>query len=217
MLKQSADGGRTWSAARRLPDGILGPVKNKPVLLDGGRLLCGSSSEDEGGRVHMVWTSDWGQTWQRTSALNDGQTVGAIQPTLLVHADGRVQMLCRSRGAGRILTASSTDRGETWTALEPAALPTPNSGIDAVTMRDGRHLLVYNHTPRGRTPLNVAISADGATWLAAAVLETEPGEYSYPAIIQARDGKVHITYTWKRQRVRHVAIDPEQLVIGDPQ
>jgi predicted neuraminidase len=90
-------------------------------------------------------------------------------------------------------------------------LPNPNSGIDAVTLKDGRHLLVYNHTAKGRTPLNLAISPDGTKWEAALVLESEPGEYSYPAIIQTRDGLVHITYTWKRQRVRHVVIDPAQL------
>jgi predicted neuraminidase len=217
MVQQSADGGRTWSASRRLPDDILGPVKNKPVLLASGRLLCGSSTEHEGWRVHMEWTSDWGQTWQRTPVLNDGKSVQAIQPTLLTHTDGSVQILCRSRGGGRVLTASSSDDGETWTPLEPAALPNPNSGIDGLTLRDGRQLLVYNHTPRGRTPLNVAISVDGRDWRPAAVLETEPGEYSYPAVIQTGDGKVHITYTWKRQRIRHVTLDPLQLVIGDPQ
>jgi predicted neuraminidase len=92
-----------------------------------------------------------------------------------------------------------------------AALPNPNSGIDAVTLRDGRHLIVYNHTDRGRSPLNVALSLDGKTWQAALVLESEPGEYSYPAVIQSADGLVHITYTWKRQRIKHVVIDPAEL------
>src|SRR5262249_29525636 len=68
-----------------------------------------------------------------------------------------------------------------------------------------------NHTARGRAPLNVAISRDGATWEAALALESEPGEYSYPAVIQATDGLVHITYTWKRQRIRHVVVDPARL------
>ena len=80
-----------------------------------------------------------------------------------------------------------------------------------MTLRDGRHLLVYNHTAKGRTPLNVALSRDGKAWSAALVLEHEPGEYSYPAVMQAADGLVHITYTWKRERVRHVVVDPKQL------
>jgi predicted neuraminidase len=71
--------------------------------------------------------------------------------------------------------------------------------------------LVYNHTSRGRSPLNVAVSRDGRHWQGAAVLENEPGEYSYPAVVQARDGRVHVTYTWKRQRIKHVVLDPAKL------
>ena len=89
--------------------------------------------------------------------------------------------------------------------------PNPNSGTDAVTLKNGTHLLVYNHTEKGRSPLNLAISKDGKTWEAGLVLEKDPGEYSYPAIIQTADGMVHITYTWKRLRVRHLMIDPAML------
>ncbi len=82
-----------------------------------------------------------------------------------------------------------------------------------MTLRDGRHLLVYNHTAHGRSPLNVAVSADGQNWQAALVLEDEPGEYSYPAVIQTRDGRVQITYTWQRRKVRHVVVDPAALAL----
>jgi predicted neuraminidase len=105
----------------------------------------------------------------------------------------------------------SEDGGNTWTPTALTALPNPSAGTDALTLRDGRHLLVYNHTPKGRSPLNVASSRDGRTWEAALVLESEPGEYSYPAVIQTSDGLVHITYTWKRLRVKHAVIDPGKL------
>jgi predicted neuraminidase len=98
--------------------------------------------------------------------------------------------------------------------LELIELPNCNSGTDALTLRDGRHLLVYNHSSieKVRVPLNIAISNDGQTWEAAAVLESEPpGQYSYPAVIQSRSGLVHVTYTWKRLRVKHVVIDPARL------
>jgi len=90
-------------------------------------------------------------------------------------------------------------------------LPNPNSGIDGVTLDDGRHLLVYNHVGRGRTPLNLSLSKDGRHWEAALVLEKIPGEFSYPAIIQTRDKRVHITYTYKRKNVKHVVVDPQRL------
>ena len=80
-----------------------------------------------------------------------------------------------------------------------------------MTLRDGRHLLVYNPVAKGRSPLSVAVSPDGKSWRDILVLESDPGEYSYPAIIQTADGRVHISYTWKRQRLRHVIVDPSQL------
>jgi len=86
-------------------------------------------------------------------------------------------------------------------------LPNPDAGIDALTLRDGRHLLIYNPTTRGRTPLNVAISSDGKDWQPLVTLESNPGEYSYPAIIQTRDGLIHATYTWKRQRIKHAVLE----------
>jgi predicted neuraminidase len=139
-----------------------------------------------------------------------GAAINAIQPTILLHKDGRLQAIGRTRSQ-RIFETWSSDRGRTWTPLLLTVLPNPNSGIDAVTLADQRHLVVYNHTVSGRSPLNVAISRDGKTWQAALVLEREPGEYSYPAVVQGRDGKVHVTYTWKRLRIKHVTIDPSRL------
>jgi predicted neuraminidase len=214
MLTTSSDEGVTWSEPTRLPNGILGPVKNRPELLADGRLLCGSSSEHDGWRVHMEWTTDDGKTWERTPALNDGQDFGAIQPSILRHPEGKLQIVCRSRGLGRVLESWSEDGGRTWSELAPTPLANPNSGSDAVTLRDGRHLIVFNHTPRGRTPLNVAISPDGRKWHASLVLETEPGEYSYPAVIQGKDGRIHITYTWRREKIRYVVLDPNKIPVG---
>jgi predicted neuraminidase len=207
MLMTSTDDGKTWGAARRLPDGILGPIKNKPVQLPNGDILCGTSTEHNGWRVHFERSSDGGQTWTATPPLNDGKTIGAIQPSVLFHGGDRLQAVGRTK-QGKVFQIWSDDAGKTWGPLTLTDLPNPNAGTDAVTLRDGRQLLVYNHTPKGRSPLNVAVSRDGQTWQPALVLESEPGEYSYPAVVQTQDGRVHITYTWKRQRIRHVVVDP---------
>ena len=99
--------------------------------------------------------------------------------------------------------------------MKTTALPNPSSGIDAVMLSDSRALVVYNHTERGRNVLNIAVSSDGKSWKAAQVLENHPGEYSYPAVIQTADGFVHVTYTWKRERIKHVVIDPRKLTLRD--
>lgn len=210
MLTTSNDGGRSWTTPRRLPDGILGPIKNKPLQLADGTILSGTSTEHDGWRVHFERSTDQGQTWQASSPVNDGQQIAAIQPSLLTYAHGKLQAVGRTR-QGKLFELWSEDNGRTWGPMSLLDLPNPNSGTDATTLADGRQLLVYNHTSKGRTPLNVAISRDGHEWLAALALETEPGEYSYPAVIQTADGRVHITYTWKRQRIKHVVVDPAKL------
>lgn len=214
MLITSADNGRTWSKPVRLPEGNVGPVRNKPVQWPDGSLLCGSSSEDHGWRIHMERTPDLGVTWERTPALNDGKDPGLIQPTILKWPSGRTQILNRSRQKAVYSSWMGGD-WRNWSPAKPTMLPNPNSAVDAVMLKDGRGLLVYNHTTNARSPMNVAVSTDGETWQAALVLEDDSGEYSYPAVIQSKDGLVHITYTWKRQRIKHVVVDPAKLQARD--
>lgn len=224
MLVTSEDDGKTWSKPRKLGKSdklgsntnLIGPVKNKPVQLEDGSILCPSSTEHEGWRVHFELTTDLGRTWQVIGPINDGKEFGAIQPSILTYPDGKMQVLCRSRQ--NVITQSwSNDSGKTWSKMTATELPNPNSGTDAVTLKDGRQLLVYNHTvrngpfPSGRNMLNVAISQDGRNWKPVLTLERVRGEYSYPAVIQASDGKVHITYTYQRRSVKHVILDPKQI------
>jgi predicted neuraminidase len=217
-VRTSTDGGRTWSAARRLPDGILGPIKNKPVQLADGTILSPTSNETNERpskwTVHFERSTDGGKTWTATQPLNDGVTIGAIQPSILFHdriGGSKLQAVGRTR-QGKVFAISSDDAGRTWGPMSLLVdVPNPSSGTDAVTLKDGRHLLVYNPVAKGRTPLVVGVSRDGRAWRQAVTLEDQPGEYSYPAIIQTSDGRVHITYTWKRERVRHVVLDPAKL------
>lgn len=226
MLVTSEDEGKSWSKPRKLGTSaklpvanrnLLGPVKNKPVQLAGGDILCPSSTENEGWRVHFELTRDSGKTWEVIGPIHDASKFNAIQPSILHHGDGRLQILCRSQ-EGVIAESWSEDKGENWGSVTATKLPNPNSGTDAMTLEDGRQLIVYNHTvkkgpfPSGRNMLNVAISKDGREWKQVLTLEKEEkSEFSYPAVVQASDGKVHITYTWKRRSIRHVVLDPAAL------
>lgn len=218
-MMRSKDNGLTWSKREALPEGFLGPIKNKPELING-VLVCPSSTEKNGWKVHFEYTKDWGKTWTKSEDINDGKSFSAIQPSILKYKGGRLQILCRSKN--RTVNESwSTDGGNTWSAMDSTSLPNNNSGTDAVTLKDGRQLLVYNHVkpspdlPSGkgaRTPLNVAVSKDGKTWYASAVLEDSPiSQYSYPSVIQSKDGMVHIVYTWRRLKIKFVTINPAKL------
>lgn len=208
MMIRSSDQGRTWSQPKRLKDGILGPIKNKPVQLMDGRLLAGSSTEHAGWKVHLEWTStpwDVG-SWQRSKDLSNEGSRGAIQPAILTGGTPGLRILCRNQERDSILTSVSKD-GKKWSPLVTTELPNPNSGIDAVSLDNGQHLVVYNHTRSGRSPLNIAVSTDGVRWKPTVVLEDEPRqEFSYPAVIQTADGQVHVTYTWKRKKIKHVVL-----------
>jgi predicted neuraminidase len=206
MLIRSDDAGKTWSNPERLPENILGPIRAKPMMI-GGRLWCGSSSEHDGWRVHLEFTSNLGKTWTRTDALNDGKEFSAIQPTILAWSPQRIQLLCRSR-QGRVVETWTEDGGKTFSPLRATELLNPSTGVDSVLFKDGRALFVYNNTTRGRTPLSIDASTDGTNWNHVLTLESEPGEYSYPAMIRTNDERVHVTYTWKRQRIKHVVLRP---------
>ena len=214
MLMTSGDQGKTWSKPKRLPDGILGPIKNKPVQLANGDILCPTSSEHAGWRVHFERSSDLGKTWSVITpppSADDAKPVEAIQPSILFHGKHALQALGRTR-AGKIFETWSYDDGKTWTPISLTALPNPSAGTDAVTLDEGRQLLICNPVTKGRSPLILAESRDGKNWRVVSVLEDEPGkEFSYPAIIQSHDGLVHITYTWHRKRIKHAVVDPKKL------
>jgi predicted neuraminidase len=211
MVKTSDDEGLTWGDAARLPDGILGPIKNKPVQLPSGEILSPSSTEGEGGwRVHFERSADGGKTWSATPPVASSHGIGGIQPSILIHSATELQAIGRTRSS-RLFETWSNDAGRSWSPLALTPLPNPSSGTDAVTLQDGRHLLVYNHSAvkKVRYPLNIAISEDGKDWLAGPTLEDEPiGQYSYPAAICGQDGLVHVAYTWRRLRMKYAALDP---------
>jgi predicted neuraminidase len=225
----SADDGKNWSPIEHLPAGLIGPVRAKPLVMADGTVVAGSSWEAF--RSWAVWidrSTDNAKTWSKFGPITvdpdagrvpvkgnapavgpasaDGLTTeGIIQPSVISMGGNHLRFYARSTAnIGRICVADSFDGGVVWTQARPIELPNPNSGIDAVALRDGRIVLIYNHTANGRTPLNLAVSSNGGQFKMFYTLEDQPGEYSYPAMIQGRDGDLQITYTWQRKRIRYL-------------
>ncbi|SDA56047.1 Predicted neuraminidase (sialidase) [Algoriphagus alkaliphilus] len=200
--KVSGDEGKTWSKETQLPPGFLGPVRNKSVELSNGKLLHPSSFE-----TNNVWTSHVEISnpdltgWEKVDLKGP---FNAIQPTALFHPDGKIQLLCRTQ-EGVVAESWSSDQGKTWTPLVATKLENNNSGIDGVTLADGSHLLVVNPLKKGRNKLVLLGSDDGISWEELLILENEErGEFSYPAIIQAKDGTLHISYTYNREKIKYI-------------
>lgn len=203
--KLSSDEGKTWSQEIKIPNQLLGPIKNKPVNLPNGDILYPTSIETKDRWTLYVETSDQKlNNWTKIEL--DNREFNAIQPTVFFHPGGKLQMLCRTK-EGKIATTWSMDQGQSWTPLEPSKLLNNNSGIDGVTLQNGYHLLLCNPLKKGRNKLVLMGSSDGINWEELSVLEDQRrGEFSYPAIIQAEDGTVHLTYTYNRKKIKYMAI-----------
>lgn len=246
----SDDEGKTWSPVEHLPAGLLGPIRAKPLILNDGTILSGSSVE-----AYQTWaawierSTDNGKSWikigpitvpesldipdegAKKASTEAGEvgtgeesgaktktyppaktTIGIIQPTLVSLGDHHIRLYARSHTrAARIAVADSMDDGRTWTQAHYLDLPNPNSGIDAVRLKDGRIVLIYNHSYNRRTPLNLAVSEDGEHFKMFATLEDSPGQYSYPALIQDSHGDLDMTYTWQRKTIKYVKFPLNQV------
>ncbi len=224
FFKVSLDDGRTWSSPNPLPDGILGPAKNKPIELADGTILCPSSVQSQGLRrvfiekIHPKSSNDLllRNKWFRIGPLNNDSMM-VIQPAILNFGKGQMLLLSRNKRLSlflfqSIMESRSSDDGMTWSTMSPSHLPNPNSGIDATVLQDGRAMLVFNPSRIRRTPLDIAVSTDqGRVWIDSLRLENGLGEYSYPSITQTMDGLIHIVYSWKRSKIKHVVIDPKLI------
>lgn len=237
----SNDEGVTWSKSERLPAGLLGPIRAKPLVLADGTIVSGTSFE-----AYETWAAwverskDDGKSWTKigpitiSAAVDEAETpapappegspglqaadkgprksIGIIQPSVVSLGGKHLRIYARSQTlASKIAVADSFDDGVTWSQARFLNLPNNNSGIDAVALKDGRVVLIFNNTTRGRSPLNLAISGDGEHFSIFATLEDTVGEFSYPAIIQGANGDLHITYTWNRKTIKYVRLPLDQV------
>ncbi|MBI5094699.1 MAG: exo-alpha-sialidase [Candidatus Hydrogenedentes bacterium] len=202
----SNDNGLTWSADKEWPDSFGQLPRNAPVTLATGELLLPLSGHigDKSGAFFMI-TKDYGATWQRSNVIPNGS-----QPTVAQRDDGSLLTLMRHEP--RLLSSESNDGGRTWSPPAATDIKNPDAGIALRRLFNGHFVLVFNDTDAGRTPLSIMRSTDGGkSWESPLKLEDNPGEYSYPCVIQTTDGRIQISYTFRRYSIKHVELDEDWI------
>lgn len=219
--RTSHDNGQTWSAAVVLREQLGWLYRNKPIVLRSGRIVLPIYDE---ANLHslMLLSDDNGKTWRPSERILSNPA--NIHPTVVERSDG--SLLCYARyfasglghiaiGKGHIWQSTSLDRGETWSAPTLTTLRNPNSGIDLLKTQSGRLVLAFNDSYDQRTPLNLALSEDdGETWPHRAIVESAPGSYAYPWLIQTQDDLIHLTYSDNYETMTHVVINEDWIRRG---
>lgn len=199
--------------ATKRETGWMGRIK--PAFLPGGRILMPLYSDGYNFSL-MAISDDNGETWKPSLPVVGR---GNIQPSVLRKKDGTLVAYMRDNGdaPGRILKSTSADNGYTWSACVKTELPNSGASVDAVVLNDGRWLIIYNDLEDGRYRLAVSISDDeGTTWKYTRHLENnKEGGFAYPCLIQARDGRIHASYSWhvkNDKTIKHVSFTPDWVM-----
>jgi predicted neuraminidase len=205
FYRTSSDNGIGWTKDQPFYHDTLGWLpRNLPIFLSDGTLVVPISDELNGHGVDLSFflaTKDNGATWTRSGIMRGGE-----QPTIIERHDGSLVAFLRTRP--NILGSESRDGGKTWTDPSPTQFKNPDSGISMRRLNNGDVILVFNNQDHSRTPLHIAVSADECrTWTTPLKLEDNPGEYSYPSILQTSDGKIHIIYTFRRYSIKHLEMN----------
>ncbi len=207
-MKRSDDSGETWSPVQMIEEDLGHVPRCKPIRLRSGEILFGTEYKDGNSRI---WASgDEGETWQMVGTIPGERNQ---HPSLIERSDGSILALLRPSGGLRcVLQSTSTDAGRTWSPAERTSLPSPFAALDAVRLSDGRVALAWNRNPEARNPLTLALSEDeGLTWPHVRDLVRGEGQFHYPALIQTRDGLLHLTFTNNRRTIDHLVLTPDWI------
>lgn len=222
------------ASADKLKSRLGWMTRAHPFILDGRRLIVPLYSDGFNFSL-MAITDDWGASW-RTSTPLVGE--GNVQPSIVRRKDGSLYTMMRDNGPPpqRIQQATSKDRGETWSEVTDSELLDPGAGLEIMALANGHWLVVHNDTEKGRHQLCVQLSDDeGKTWKWRRHLERDTpgdaaGSYGYPSVIQARDGTVHVTYSYAiaksqapkdaegrslRETIKHVQFNEAWVRVGE--
>ncbi len=210
-IKEQAMGVRAL-AGQKLQSRLGWMTRTPPIMLDGGTLMLGLYSDVFNCSL-AAFTRDGGATWSFSTPILDPDItmLGNIQPAFARRKSGEILAFMRDNGLPRqVRYATSTDDGMTWSPVLVSGIPNPGSSVDVEVLSSGNWVLVCNDTLEGRHKLTALLSEDeGRSWKWSRTIEEAPpdtGSFSYPCVIQAKDGTLHLTYSYKRDGTEGSAI-----------
>jgi predicted neuraminidase len=212
----SDDEGETWSKPKRL---VTSPffnvstlVRNKGfALADEQTLAMPVYHELNGYWPQLLLMSSEGDIYLQRSFATDGLS---LAPAMVPISHTEFGVFMRAGERGFVRRADIDIKGNQIAETVDTQVINPNASLDALRLRDGRWLMVTNPNKTDRKRLSLWQSDDqGKQWQEVLVLENstaEKAEFSYPWILQASDGLVHVVYTWEREEIRHQIIQVEE-------
>jgi predicted neuraminidase len=197
-------------------------TRTHPLQLPSGRILVPMYSDGFSFGI-MAISDDGGYTWNASEPIVGA---GCIQPSVVRKNDGTLVAYLRDNGPPpkRVHISFSKDDGATWTQARDSDIPNPGTSLEAIRLRDGNWIMVYNDLEKGRYSLMAALSDDeGATWKWKRHLDGNPAttgrnQYHYPSVIQAKDGSIHITYSYfvpEGKSIKHARVNQDWIKTGD--
>lgn len=218
MFCESTDLGHSWGRIEKFVTRPGIRTKNHLIIMENGKLLFPLFDQITSQSVFLI-SGDFGRTWELSNPIVSDP--GNVQPTVISRSNGTLYTLMRSWNedpAKRYLWQSeSEDFGRTWSRATYSSIPSVSSAAEMIRLRNGHVVLAYNDgKERKRTPLTVALSFDeGRSWSYKRNLESGPGSFSYPSLVQTRDGHIQITYSYNRRFIKHVEVNEEWIRYGD--
>jgi len=205
----SEDGGRTFGPPQifRRQWGWL--PRNHLLTLSSGEIVFPLYNESPS-RSEFMLSADGCRTWVKAGQIKTRP--GNLQPAVVELEDHSLLSMMRMSGKGQIWQSQSQDKGMSWSPAVRTALPNPDAGIDLVRLKSGELVLAFNNSGTRRSPLSLALSKDnGRTWPVIKDVETDDAEFSYPSLTTDSEGRLWLTYTWKRKTIGYAVFDLDWL------
>jgi len=165
------------------------------------------------GRSTAVMTSettDAGTSWSSAHASSWPNPDSALAG--VVTAAGEQWLALNPNPENRqSLALLKTAKGGSFEGATPWTVESTHDVKTRLSVSSYEQLLTDELTARGANQVQIRADVDIAK-RQLCTADTCSREFSYPYLLQSRDGYLHLVYTWHRSRIKHVRLDPGQVL-----